>query len=174
MCAKKEYLVTEEHWLDITRTTEERLSGELKVYQTAITQEISDIQKTEITKSDQAEISIVLDEKMVVVAQQTVTNKLVETKTKISSWYTEVIQQINWLLEDSKTSSSSEETIKQDTIAIIDAAQIEIATRIEETKLVVRTYYAHLTYLSWAERRRIEYSLDNVKASVTASIVQFY
>lgn len=173
MCAKKEYLVTEEHWLDITRTTEERLSGELKVYQTAITQEISDIQKTEITKSDQAEISIVLDEKMVVVAQQTVTNKLVETKTKISSWYTEVIQQINWLLEDSKTSSSSEEIIKQDTIAIIDAAQIEIATRIEETKLVVRTYYAHLTYLSWAERRRIEYSLDNVKASVTASIVQF-
>ncbi|KAI7893920.1 uncharacterized protein EV154DRAFT_125918 [Mucor mucedo] len=173
MCTKKEYLVTEEHWLDVTRTTEERLSGELKVYQTAITQEIADVQKTEISKADQAEISIVLDEKMVTVAQQTVTNKLVETKTKISSWYTEVIQQINWLLEESKTTSSSEETIKQDTIAIVDAAQIEIATRIEETKLVVRTYYAHLTYLSWAERRRIEYSLDNVKASVTASITQF-
>lgn len=173
LCNKKEYLVTEEHWLDITRTTEERLSGELKVYQTAITQEISDVQRTEISKSDQAEISIVLDEKMVAVAQQTVTNKLVETKTKISSWYTEVIQQINWLLEESKTSNSSEESIKQDTIAIVDAAQIEIATRIEETKLVVRTYYAHLTYLSWAERRRIEYSLDNVKASVIASIVQF-
>lgn len=173
ICSQKQYLVTEEHWLDVTRTTEERLSSELKVYQTAITQEISEVQKTEISKSDQAEISVVLDEKMVVIAQQTVANKLVETKTKISSWYTEVIQQITLLVEDSKTSSSSEETFKEDTVAIIDAAQIEINTRIEETKLVLRAYYAHLTYLSWAERRRIEYSLDSVKASVIASIIQF-
>ncbi|KAI9267080.1 hypothetical protein EDC94DRAFT_692320 [Helicostylum pulchrum] len=173
ICSQKQYLVTEEHWLDVTRTTEERLSSELKVYQTAITQEISEVQKTEISKSDQAEISVVLDEKMVVIAQQTVANKLVETKTKISSWYTEVIQQITLLVEDSETSSSSEETFKEDTVAIIDAAQIEINTRIEETKLVLRAYYAHLTYLSWAERRRIEYSLDNVKASVIASIIQF-
>lgn len=172
--SKKQYLVSEEHWLDVTRTTEERLSSELKVYQTAITQEIAEVQKTEIKKSDQAEISIVLDEKMVAVAQQTVTNKLVETQTKISSWYTEVTQQIQWLLEESKASTTvSDESIKQDTIAIVDAAQIEIATRIEETKLVLRAYYAHLTYLSWAERRRIEYSLDNVKASLTASIAQF-
>ncbi|MBM6386787.1 MAG: hypothetical protein JSY10_22780 [Paenibacillus sp.] len=173
ICSRKQYLVTEEHWLDVTRTTEERLSSELKVYQTAITQEISEIQKTEISKSDQAEISVVLDEKMISIAQQTVTNKLVETKTKISSWYTEVIQQITLLLEDSKASNSSEETFKEDTVAIVDAAQIEINTRIEETKLVLRAYYAHLTYLSWAERRRIEYSLDSIKSSVIASIIQF-
>lgn len=171
--SKKEYSVSEEHWLNVTRTAEERLSSELKVYQTSITQEISEVEKTEIKKSDQAEISIVLDEKMVAVAQQTVANKLIETQTKISSWYTEVSQQISYILEESKTSASSEESIKKDTIAIVDAAQIEIATRIEETKLVLRAYYAHLTYLSWAERRRIEYSLDNVKASLIASITQF-
>ncbi|KAI8644598.1 hypothetical protein BD408DRAFT_441591 [Parasitella parasitica] len=179
VCSEKKYLHTEEHWLDVTRVTEETLSGQLKVYQTAITQEISEVQKTEIDKSDQAEISVVLDEKMVAVAQQTVANKLTETQIKLSSWYTEVTQQISWLLEESKTSSStttttsSEEIVKQDALAIVDAAQVEINTRIEETKLVVRAYYAHLTYLSWAERRRIEYALDNIKASLTASITQF-
>lgn len=171
--SKKEYAVSEEHWFNVTRIAEERLSSELKVYQTSITQEISEVEKTEVKKSDQAEISIVLDEKMVTVAQQTVANKLIETQTKISSWYTEVTQQISYILEESRTSASSEETIKKDTIAIVDAAQVEIATRIEETKLVLRAYYAHLTYLSWAERRRIEYSLDNVKASLIASIAQF-
>lgn len=173
VCSEKKYLHTEEHWLDVTRVTEETLSGQLKVYQTAITQEVSEVQKTEINKSDQAEISVVLDEKMVAVAQQTVANKLVETQIRLSSWYTEVTQQISWLLEESKTSTSSEQTIKQDTFAIVDAAQVEINTRIEETKLVVRAYYAHLTYLSWAERRRIEYSLDSIRASLTASISQF-
>ncbi|KAG1077857.1 hypothetical protein G6F42_024572 [Rhizopus arrhizus] len=110
---------------------------------------------------------------MVTVAQQTVANKLVETQIKLSSWYTETSQQIAWLLEESKTSSDHTTTIKQDTLAIVDAAQVEINTRIEETKLVVRAYYAHLTYLSWAERRRIEYALDSIKASLTASITQF-
>lgn len=173
ICSQKQYNITEEHWLDVTLTTEERLSSELKVYQTAITQEISEVQKTEISQSDQAVISVVLDEKMVSIAQQTVSNKLVETQTKISSWYTEVVQQISLLLEDGKKSDSSEESIKQDMLTIIDASQIEINTRVEETKLVLRAYYAHLTYLSWAERRRIEFALDNIKASIIASIVQF-
>ncbi|CEP07259.1 hypothetical protein [Parasitella parasitica] len=172
VCSEKKYLYAEEHWLDVTRVTEETLSGQLKVYQTAIIQEISEVQKTEVDKSDQAEISVVLDEKMVAVAQQTVANKLTETQIKLSSWYTEVTQQISWLLEESKTSPNGE-TVKQDTLAIVDAAQVEINTRIEETKLVVRAYYAHLTYLSWAERRRIEYALDSIKASLTASITQF-
>jgi hypothetical protein len=173
ICSQKQYLDSEEHWLDVTRVTEERLSGQLKVYQTAITQEIAEIQKNEISTADKAEISVVLDEKMVAVAQQTVANKLIETQTKLSSWFIEVTQQIAWLLEESKTSNSSQDTIKQDTVAIIDAAQVEINSRIEETKLVIRAYYAHLTYLSWAERRRIEYSLDNIKASITASITHF-
>jgi hypothetical protein len=173
ICSEKQYLDSEDHWLDVTRITEERLSGQLKVYQTAITQEVAEVQRNEISTADKAEISIVLDEKMVAVAQQTVANKLVETQTKLSSWFIEVTQQIAWLLEESKTSNSSQETIKQDALAIVDAAQIEINSRIEETKLVIRAYYAHLTYLSWAERRRIEYSLDNIKASITASITHF-
>ncbi|KAG1250802.1 hypothetical protein G6F68_012615 [Rhizopus microsporus] len=106
---------------------------------------------------------------MVSVAQETVTTKLIETKTKLTSWFTEVTQQISWILE----SSSSNESMKQDTLDIVNAAQIELATRIEEAKLVLRTYYAHLTYLSWAERRRIEYSLDNIKTSLTANIAHF-
>ncbi|RCI07331.1 hypothetical protein CU098_005261 [Rhizopus stolonifer] len=169
--SQKQYLVDEEHWLDVTRVIEERLSTQLKVYQTAITQDITDVQKTEIKDTDKAEISVILDEKMVGVAQQTVTNKLVETQTKLSSWFIETTQQISLLIQDSK--ESSEETIKQDTLAIVEAAQIEINTRIEEAKLVLRAYYAHLTYLSWAERRRLEYSLDNIKASLTANINQF-
>lgn len=174
VCSDNTYLVhTEEHWLDVTRVTEETLSSQLKVYQTAITQEIAQVQKTEISQSDQAEISVVLDEKMVTVAQQTVANKLVETQIKLSSWYTQVSQQIAWILEESKTSEQQQQSVQQDTLAIVDAAQVEINTRIEETKLVVRTYYAHLTYLSWAERRRIEYALDSIKASLTASISQF-
>jgi hypothetical protein len=173
ICSEKQYLDSEDHWLDVTRITEERLSGQLKVYQTAITQEVAEVQRNEISTADKAEISIVLDEKMVAVAQQTVANKLVETQTKLSSWFIEVTQQIAWLLEENKTSNSSQETIKEDTLAIVDAAQIEINSRIEETKLVIRAYYAHLTYLSWEERRRIEYSLDNIKASITASITHF-
>ncbi|CAO3687991.1 unnamed protein product [Rhizopus microsporus] len=166
---EKHYEVSEEYWLEITRTAEESLSSELKVYQNAITQEVSEAQNSQVSKTDQAEISVVLDEKMVSVAQETVSNKLIETKTKLTSWFTEVTQQISWVAE----SSSSQETLKQDTIAIVDAAQIELATRIEEAKLVLRTYYAHLTYLSWAERRRIEYSLDNIKASIVANIAHF-
>ncbi|CEG67486.1 hypothetical protein RMATCC62417_03911 [Rhizopus microsporus] len=166
---EKHYEVSEEYWLEITRTAEESLSSELKVYQNAITQEVSEAQNSQVNKTDQAEISVVLDEKMVSVAQETVSNKLIETKTKLTSWFTEVTQQISWIAE----SSSSQETLKQDTIAIVDAAQIELATRIEEAKLVLRTYYAHLTYLSWAERRRIEYSLDNIKASIVANITHF-
>ncbi|EIE89124.1 hypothetical protein RO3G_13835 [Rhizopus delemar RA 99-880] len=167
--SEKHYEVNEEYWLEVTRTSEERLSSELKVYQTAITQEVSEVQTSQISKSDQAEISVVLDEKMVGVAQETVTTKLIETKTKLTSWFTEVTQQISWVLE----SSTSNESMKQDTLDIVNAAQIELATRIEEAKLVLRTYYAHLTYLSWAERRRIEYSLDNIKTSLTANIAHF-
>ncbi|KAG0997133.1 hypothetical protein G6F28_003187 [Rhizopus arrhizus] len=167
--SEKHYEVNEDYWLEVTRTSDERLSSELKVYQNAITQEISEVQSSNVNKSDQAEISVVLDEKLVGVAQETVTNKIIETKTKLASWFTEITKQIAWISE----SSTSDESLKQDTLAIVDAAQIELATRIEETKLVLRTYYAHLTYLSWAERRRIEYSLDNIKSSLVANISHF-
>ncbi|KAI8376915.1 hypothetical protein BD560DRAFT_445435 [Blakeslea trispora] len=171
VCSQKQYLVDEEHWLDVTRIIEEKLSTELQVYQAAVTQDIVDVQKTMVKKEDKAELSVVLDEKMIGVAQQTVSNKLLETQTKISSWFIQTTQQIELLIQEG--SESSEESVKQDAMTIIDAAQVEVNTRIEEAKLVLRAYYAHLTYLSWAERRRLEYSLDNIKASITANIYQF-
>ncbi|KAI8351202.1 hypothetical protein EDC96DRAFT_292308 [Choanephora cucurbitarum] len=171
VCTQKQYLVDEEHWLDVTRIIEEHLSSELQVYQAAVTQDVVDVQKAEVKDTDKAEISVVLDEKMIGVAQQTVVNKLLETQTKLSSWFIQTTQQIELLIEEGN--DSSDQVIKQDTLAIIDAAQVEINTRIEEAKLVLRAYYAHLTYLSWAERRRIEYSLENIKASITASISKF-
>ncbi|KAI9277828.1 hypothetical protein BY458DRAFT_585168 [Sporodiniella umbellata] len=169
IATQKHYEISETYWLEITRTSEERLSSELKVYQTAITQEVTKVQNSKVSHQDQAEISVVLDEKMVGVAQQTVTDKLLETKTKLTSWFSQVTEQISWVIEASETNESA----KKDALAIADAAQVELTARIEETKLVLRTYYSHLTYLSWAERHRIEYSLDSIKASLVANITHY-
>ncbi|KAI8997486.1 hypothetical protein BDB01DRAFT_735435 [Pilobolus umbonatus] len=171
ICSKKYYYESYDHWLEVSRTIEERLLTQLKVYQTAITQEVSEVQKTETTEENAAQISVVLDEKMTDVAQQTIANKLIETQTKLSSWFIEVTQQISYILKEHD--QADQDSCKRDITDIIEAALIEASTRIEETRLVTRAYYAHLTYLSWADRRRLEYSLDNIKASIIATVNQF-
>jgi hypothetical protein len=169
LVSKKESVQTEETWQNTVRITEEHLSEQLTVYQNAITHEITQVQRFEVhDESERAEIKVTLDEKMVAVSQKTISDKLVETQTRLSSWFTEISEQITLCLEQ-----GSEQNAKKDTLALVEASKVEVSTRIEEAKLVIRAYYANLTYLSWAERRRIEYSLDNIKASIIANITQF-
>lgn len=164
---------SEVDWSQITRTTEATLSRELKVYQYNITQELSEVQQEDTQYSDKQEIAVALDEKLITVAQEIVTKKLIEAETKISTWFVEVSQNTSYLIAESQASNTTVCELKQNILAIIDASYVELAAFIEEVKLVVRTQYAHLTYLSWAERQRVEYSLENAKTAIAANITYF-
>ncbi|KAG0168299.1 hypothetical protein DFQ28_004983 [Apophysomyces sp. BC1034] len=163
---EKRYTLSEQEFTEITRVTEQRLSSELKTYQSAVTAEFTQVQsEAEYSRTKSSSI----DQKTVEAAKQIVSNKVTETKTSVSSWFSQVSKEISWRLED----TTSQSNVKEDTIAIVEAAQIELASKIDEAKLVLRTYDSQLTHLTRAERRRIEYSLDHVKASVQANILYF-
>ncbi|KAF7731217.1 hypothetical protein EC973_000632 [Apophysomyces ossiformis] len=163
---EKRYSLSEQEYTRIIAVTEQRLTSELKTYQSAVTAEFTQVH--EEVESSRVKASSV-DQKTVEAAKQIVSAKVTETKTSVISWFEQVSKEINWRLED----KANQETVKEDTLAIVDAAQIELVSKIDEAKLVLRTYDSQLSHLTQAERRRIEYSLDHVKASVLASILYF-
>ncbi|KAI7870383.1 hypothetical protein BDF14DRAFT_87604 [Spinellus fusiger] len=148
-----QHTITEQSWLEVTQKTDEKLTTELKECQLAILQEVSSDTKKEET------VSVAVTDK---VAQQTVETVLVETKTRLVTWHEKIMEDLTYQLEEQGSAS--------DTLVIVDAARVNAVTLIEEATLVLRTYHAQLTYLSVAERRRFETSLEQCKSSILASL----
>lgn len=150
---------SEAKWEEIMKLAEKHVDVEVDTCQEAIfSQEISKSEEQEKSKATTTESSQVV--------LQTVSTKFGELKTSISGWYEQVSRDLTWCYEG----ESDVVTAKKDSLAIIEAAQVDFVGLIEQTKFVIRTQY---TNLSWIERRRIEHTLETLKGSILAYAWQF-
>ncbi|KAI7903616.1 uncharacterized protein BX663DRAFT_36301 [Cokeromyces recurvatus] len=68
-----------------------------------------------------------------------------ETKAYITSWFSRVYEDINWIVNISST--------KQDIITVIDASELELVSKIDEYTILLSVLLMRTLYLSWSKRR---------------------
>ncbi|KAI8393507.1 uncharacterized protein BYT42DRAFT_507095 [Radiomyces spectabilis] len=153
---------TEEQWTKVTEVVGVRLSEQLKTCQTAISQELATTGTVQESK-----VTVVIDQKNTEAAKETVSSKIVESKTRVTAWFSQLVSNIHECVQ------VSGDNYAQDIVTLVEGAQVEIVALIDEVKFVLRAYHGHLSHLTSAERNRLEYELENVKASLIATIIQY-
>ncbi|KAL0083561.1 hypothetical protein J3Q64DRAFT_1641628, partial [Phycomyces blakesleeanus] len=157
---------TEEELDEIVEDTDKDLTTELKTYQTIITQEISGVEEDSEDEIDETPTTAV-EAKETEVAKKVVNEKLNDTKEQITEWFTQIDKDITTCLDETTPES------KDDAVTVIDAAQLDIVTKIDDTITSVNTYYDSMPHLSWVQRRQILYNLESTKANLLTRIIRF-
>ncbi|KAI9323546.1 hypothetical protein BX666DRAFT_74407 [Dichotomocladium elegans] len=147
--ASEEYLSS---WI---KSTEEKLSTELDTCQKTI------ITKSKITEEEKTEETTVTEEETSVVER--VTASINETKTRINTWYMKLVKEL-------QASYTIKGLPKEDTLSLIDAAQLELEEMIDEARLTIKQQSSQL---STSTLHQYEYTLETLQITILASLVRF-
>lgn len=93
---------------------------------------------------------------------------LAESKAYVVSWFTNVSNDITWSINNQTGTDS-----QKDTLTILDAAELDIISKIDESTALISVLSSNLTYLTWTERRRLITYYVSMKVYLLANIKKF-
>ncbi|GAN11055.1 hypothetical protein MAM1_0460d10609, partial [Mucor ambiguus] len=136
-------VTTVDNWNKLTGAIDNNLSSKFHECKNAV-QEIDVAQEIESKKEEFVQIT----EEDIESSKLEITTTLAESKAYIISWFTNIYKDISWSVESSSNT-------KEDTLTIVDAAELDIISKLDESVALLSVLSSSLTYLSWAERRRL-------------------
>lgn len=158
-----------QHVVSTTSFEEQHLVGLIEESEDALVTQVEDCQHAILSHDEQQE-----DDKTVVVVEKAekeaildhVSTELVETKIRITSWYAHLVREITACYEDKEQQPNA----KENALIITESAQITLTGMLEEVKLSLRKQSVGLSVV---ERRRIEYQIETIRASILAYLLRF-
>ncbi|GAA5797834.1 hypothetical protein HPULCUR_003230 [Helicostylum pulchrum] len=167
---KSTTVVSVENWKKLTNEVENKLSVNIHDCKDVI-HKYDVISEDEIKKEQDMES---VDEEDVQSSKIEIVSTLTESKTYISTWFANVLKDISWSINNETATD-----YKKDTLTIIDAAELDVISRIDESAALISVLSSSLTYLSWSERRYLityyigmkSYLLTNIER-VRCSVVE--
>ncbi|KAL9540180.1 hypothetical protein MBANPS3_009830, partial [Mucor bainieri] len=154
-------VTTVDNWNKVTGAIDNTLA--LKFHECKNTvQEVDVVQEIEGKKEESVQVT----EEEVESSKLEIVTTLAESKAYIISWFTNIYKDISWSVES--TSST-----KEDTLTIVDAAELDIISKIDESVALLSVLSSSLTYLSWTERRRLVTYYISMKTYLLANLKRF-
>ncbi|EIE85897.1 hypothetical protein RO3G_10607 [Rhizopus delemar RA 99-880] len=147
---------TENDWNKVTGEIEDKLV-------TKVQESKCSIEEYETT-TEVEEQPVTVDEKEVESTKLDVVATVAETKAYLVSWFDNFTKDVTWSVQESP---------KEDTLTVIDAAKLEAVSKIEETIALLSMLSGSLTYLTWTERRRLVTYLITVKTYLLTNVDYF-
>ncbi|KAI8641464.1 hypothetical protein BD408DRAFT_368184, partial [Parasitella parasitica] len=152
---------TAENWKKLTGAIDNTLSLKFHECKSSV-QEVDVVSEIETKKEEDVQVS----KEEVECSKLEMVTTLAESKAYITSWFTNIYNDVSWSLE---SSSSTQE----DTLTIIDAAELDVVAKIDESVALLSVLSTSLTYLSWTERRRLITYYISMKTYLLANLKQF-
>ncbi|KAG1122588.1 hypothetical protein G6F42_011339 [Rhizopus arrhizus] len=154
-------VTTVDSWNKLTGAIDNTLS--LKFHECKNTvQEVDVVQEIENKKEESVQIT----EEEVESSKLEIVTTLAESKAYIISWFSNIYKDISWSVESSSST-------KEDTLTIVDAAELDIISKIDESVALLSVLSSSLTYLSWTERRRLVTYYISMKTYLLANLKRF-
>ncbi|KAI8362668.1 hypothetical protein EDC96DRAFT_444829, partial [Choanephora cucurbitarum] len=147
---------SKDKWQKTTAKVSDALSSKVEETKVIIQDTITDVVEEEK--------AITLGEEDVEASKIEVVTSLAESKTHISTWFNNIEKEIHWTL------SLPSDHNREDLITIIDAAELEISSLIDEDMMELSVISNNLTYLSKTECQRMITHYINMKAYIIAYI----
>jgi hypothetical protein len=152
-------------WKKLTGAIDNKLSLEFNECKTTVN-EYNTV--SEVESEEEKERATEISEEDAECSRIEVVTSLAESKAYISSWFANLSKDISWSV-NSKASSGAQ----KDTLTIVDAAELDIISKIDESLALLTVLSSSLTYLSWTERRRLVTSYISIKTYLLANIKKF-
>ena len=97
-----------------------------------------------------------------------IVSTLAESKAYVSLWFNTIVKDISWAVN-----TQTDAGFQKDALVIVEAAELDVISKIDETLVLIDTLSSRLTYLSWNERRHLVTYYLSVRYYLLAKLQKF-